>query len=80
MSFWLSKFILEVRRVDGEPYPPDSLYSICSGLNRSLKFGDRSEINILSDVGFSRFRGILDSEIKRLRSTGNTRKRRPRSC
>jgi hypothetical protein len=38
MSFWLCKFVLELRRADGEYYPPDSLYAICSELNRSLKF------------------------------------------
>ena len=30
MKFWLCKFVLEVRRADGEYYPPDTLCAICS--------------------------------------------------
>ena len=70
MNFWLCKFVLEVRRADGEYYPPDTLYAICSGLNRSLKFFDRADINLLSNPAFSCFRGVLDAKMKRLRSTG----------
>ncbi len=44
MKFWLCKFVLELRRADGEYYPPDTLYSICSGLNRSLRFSDRADM------------------------------------
>lgn len=75
MKCRLCKFVFEVRRVDGENYPPDSFYSICSGLNRSLKFSDSAEINLLSDPGFSCFRHVLDAGIKRLRSTGKYHKK-----
>ena len=78
MKFWLCKFVLELRRADGECYPPDSLYAICSGLNRSLKFSDRADINLLSNLGFSRFRGVLNAEMKRLRSTGRYRRKTAR--
>ena len=40
LQYWLPKFVLEVRRQDKEYYPPDSLYGICSGLQRCLKFCD----------------------------------------
>ena len=37
MNFWLLKFVLEVRRRDGQPYSPETLYQICCGLLRLLK-------------------------------------------
>ena len=76
MKFWLCKFIIEARRADGDYYPPDSLYSICCGLQRSLKFADRADISIFSDKSFSHFIGTLDAEMKRLRATGKYQKRK----
>ena len=70
LQFWLPKFVLEVRRKDKQNYPPDSLYSICSGLQRSLKFCDCADVKLLTDSKFSRFQGTLDAEMKCLRSTG----------
>ena len=32
LNYWLSKFVLEARKNNGEPYPPDTLYNICAGL------------------------------------------------
>ena len=32
ISFWLPKFIVEVRNKKGESYPPDTLYGLCCGL------------------------------------------------
>ena len=69
-GYWLPKFVLEARRADGKHYPPDSLYAICAGLQRSLKFNDRADIKLFSDAKFSCFRDVLDSEMKRLRSDG----------
>ena len=34
---WLCRFILETRREDGMPYPPSTLRSLNSGINRALK-------------------------------------------
>ena len=76
MKFWLPRFVLEVRRADQKHYPPDSLYSICSGLQRALKFADRADVKLLSDPCFSLFRDTLDSEMKRLCSTGEYTKKK----
>ncbi len=70
MQFWLPKFIPELRRAEKVPYPPDSLYAICCGLQRSLKFDDRAEVQWFKDNGFTKFRGTLDAEMKNLRSAG----------
>ncbi|CAG2185089.1 unnamed protein product [Mytilus edulis] len=31
---WLSKFVIETRRKDGKPYPPNTLYLLCVGILR----------------------------------------------
>ena len=76
MKFWLCKCIIEARRADGDYYPPDSLYSICCGLQQSHIFADRTDISIFSDKSFSHFTGTLDAEMKRLRATGKYQKRK----
>ena len=37
LNNWLCKFVLEARRKDGEAYPPNTLYSICSGIQRHVR-------------------------------------------
>ena len=36
LNFWLTKFIMEVCKDTGETYPPRTLHSICSGIQRYL--------------------------------------------
>lgn len=36
LNYWLSKFVLETKKANGEFYPPDTLYIICSGLQRYI--------------------------------------------
>ena len=69
LNYWLSKFVLEARKTSGVCYPPDTLYSICSGLQRYIR-QDRPEINIYKSPTFAGFQKTLDGEMKRLRSTG----------
>ena len=66
---WLSKFILEVRRRDGKPYPPQTLYSIICGLMRYVR-ELRPDINFFSGSHFAGLKRTLDAEMKRLRSLG----------
>ena len=70
MNFWLAKFVLEVRRKDGKPYCPETLYQICCGLVRLLKEADRAEVDILANPMFVCFRASLDVRMKELKSTG----------
>ena len=76
LSHWLSKFVVEVRRKDGKPYPPQSLYQICCGLLRYVR-DLRPEVYFFTDSEFRRFQQSLNAEMKRLRSQGIgfTRKR-----
>ena len=41
LDYWLSKFVLEARRSDGNPYPPNTLYQICCGLMRFVRDVDQ---------------------------------------
>ena len=69
LDYWLSKFMLEARKANGDCYTPDTLYSICSGLLRYIR-ENRPEINIFKSSSFAGFQRTLDGEMKRLRSTG----------
>ena len=51
---WLNKFVLEIRRADGQPYPPSTLYSICCGLQHYIR-EVQPELNLLKDPQFSKF-------------------------
>ena len=48
LNFWLSKFVQEVAKKNGERYPPRTIYSIVSGINRYLaEANPNSSVNIL---------------------------------
>ena len=63
LDYWLSKFVLETRKANGERYPLDTLYSLCNGLLRYIQ-ETRLEINIFKDPVLSGFQCTLDSEMK----------------
>ena len=69
LDYWLSKFVVEARRGDAEPYPPNTLYGICCGLLRYVR-ETRPAIKFWKDDDFAGFRKTLDGEMKRLRSIG----------
>ena len=69
LSSWLTRFILEARKKNGDPYPPNTLYHIVMGLVRHLRWSGRN-IDVLKDKEFANFRASLDAEMKRLQSTG----------
>lgn len=69
LDYWLSKFVIEVRRNDGQPYPPNSLYNITCGLLRYIR-QTKPDINIFQDSNFFGFRKALDGRMKQLRCNG----------
>ena len=69
LDYWLNKFVLEARKGNGEPYPPDTLYGIYTCLLRYIK-EQGPEINIFKDPQFDGFWRTLDGEMKRLLSSG----------
>ena len=75
MSYWMTHFILEVRKKNGDPYPPNTLHHIIAGLMRHIKQAGRV-IDFFKDSSFTQFRASLDAEMKRLQSEGlGSRKR-----
>ena len=37
LDYWISFFVLEIRRQDGQCYPPNSLFNIVAGIQRLLR-------------------------------------------
>ena len=73
INYWLTRFILEVMRGDGQPYPANTLYAIASGLLRHFREDlKRYDLNILSkdDACFQSFRKALDSRMKEMTAAG----------
>ena len=59
VNYWLKRFILEVIKTDGIPYPANSLYLIACGLVRHFRDNmKRFHLHILSkeDANFDSFR------------------------
>lgn len=72
LSFWLIRFLMEVRNQKGEEYPPKSLYLIMCGLLRHLRECGVHDKNILDkkDPAFAELITILDSKMKHLLDQG----------
>ena len=67
---WMSRFVLEVRKKDGAPYPPNSVYHIVCGIMRFIRLNGKPEVDFFRDQDFAEFRGVLDAEMKRLKASG----------
>ncbi|KAK3107796.1 hypothetical protein FSP39_022395 [Pinctada imbricata] len=72
LSYWLQRFVLEVRKLDGSEYPPRTLYYIVCGLLRHLRDENIHNMNFLdeNDLRFAVFRKVLDARMKELLSKG----------
>ena len=73
IDYWLGIFVLEARRKDGQPYPPNTLYNIITGIQRYYKNElKRVDLNLLDEKNhyFTSFRETLDSRMKELTEMG----------
>lgn len=72
MSYWLSRFVLEVRNQKGLEYTGKTLYNILCGILRSLRDGGVNDKNFLdeSDADFAELYKIIDSKMKDLLQRG----------
>ena len=69
VNYWLARFILEIMKADGTPYPANSLYNISCGLLRHFREDlKRFDLNILAKCKpeFQSFRNALDSRMKEM--------------
>ena len=70
VAFWLFKFVTEARRRDKEPYPPDTLYSLCCSLFWALKESNHADVKPFEDPVFAAFTSTLDVQMEALKSSG----------
>ncbi|KAK5883248.1 hypothetical protein CesoFtcFv8_019600 [Champsocephalus esox] len=66
LSDSLCRFITEVKRPDGEPYPPDGLFHLCLSIQQHLFENARME-NIFSDLTYSKFSTMFTQILKSFR-------------
>ena len=57
---------MEVRKKNGEEFPPNSLHHIVSGIQRHLRFNGKPAIDFFNDPTFAEFKLNLDAEMKHL--------------
>ena len=71
LQYWITRFILEVRKKDGMEYPPNTLHHIVCGLMHHLRQDcGKPDIDFFKDTAFADFRSSLDAEMKRLQAAG----------
>ena len=70
LQHWLTCFILEVRKKNGDEFPPNTLHHICYGIMRHLRWDGHPSIDFFCQAEFSDFKASLDAELKRLQSKG----------
>ncbi|XP_065915625.1 uncharacterized protein KIAA1958-like [Dysidea avara] len=75
LNHWICYFILEVRKKDGTEFPPNTLHHICCGVLRYLRISGIN-VDIFKDKESTKFRNVLDSEMKRLQALGLGTKQR----
>jgi len=84
LDYWMSRFILEIGRADGKPYPPKTLQQIASAIQRHLRVEcNRPEIMLFRKEYpcFHSFRLALDSRMKELTALRSWNKPKDsRSC
>lgn len=72
MDFWLQRFICEIRRKNGQPYPPSTLQNIAASIQRYLRTEKSMQVNFFKsdDQTFAEFRKTLDSHMRQLTNEG----------
>ena len=70
LSYWLARFVLEARKVDGREYPPNTLHHIVCGIMRHLRCTTMPGLDFFTDTEFIDLKSSLDAEMKRLQSMG----------
>ena len=61
LNYWLSRFVVEARREDGQPYPPTSISNLLAGLYRECRKYDPNCPNFMNrkDPTFKELNGAL---------------------
>ena len=72
IDLWISRFVAEVRRSDGAPYPPKTIHQILSGLLRYMRSINSCCPNILDRKSgqFPKITGSCEVVFRQLRQSG----------
>ena len=72
LTLHLSRYALETRKENGEPYPPKTIHQLLCGLLRHMKDMNTGCPNFLDkqDTRFKKFQGTLDSHFHNLHASG----------
>lgn len=70
IQHWMTRFILEIRKKNGDEYPPNTLHHLICGIMRFLRQNGNPQLDFFKDAIFADFRCSLDGEMKRLQSKG----------
>lgn len=70
LNYWISKFIVEVRKESGEEYPPNSLLALVMGLQGHLRLVAKKAVSFLESDDYTPMRQVLDAAMKRLTKKG----------
>ena len=65
LDYWMSFFVQETRRKNGDPYPPNSLTQLTAGIQRYIE-DDCGQV----DINFFQFRKALDARMKVMTKQG----------
>ena len=65
----LCNVLFEVRKKNGEEFPPKTLHHLISGIQSHLRMNGKN-IDLFKDPEFTDMRVCLDSEMKRLQKSG----------
>ena len=67
---WLCRFAAEVRKKDGEQYPPKTLHHYILGIQRHMRQTQKSSVNLLEDPEFLQLQNLLDALYRKLHAAG----------
>ena len=55
IAHWLTRFVLEVRKKNGDVYPPNTLHHLVVGVMRHVRWSGQPNIDFLKDPEFANF-------------------------
>ena len=71
LNHWLSRFVVEVRRQDGENYPPATLHSLLAGILCYMREQNPDTPDFLSKKDWRKgLRGAMESALVELQQKG----------
>lgn len=73
LNFCLKYFIADVRKINGEEYPPRTLKEIVAAVQHHFNYALRKPFSIFKDVAFLETREILDAAMKRSAQNGTVK-------